>query len=132
MKKLALTLILLCWTTLAGAQPHRLQVDVPFDFFLNNQLMQAGHYSFEWNMQHVITVTPRATLSSQFVKIAELDSNYQGSSQAIVFKRIGNQNFFREILDPGLARVVAPQSKMEQKYNQTAGTKVEVQANKGN
>lgn len=135
MKRVVLVMIIAGWALLAGAQQgYRMAVaDIPFDFQVNGVTLPAGQYDFGWNDSQSILV--RATdvkAPTTFATIHIVDTSFKGEKSSIVFRKIGSLYFFREIQDPGRARVVNATSKQEKEYlrmtTTIASTTVEVNA----
>lgn len=134
-KRVILIMVIAGWAMLAGAQQgYRMSVaDIPFAFQVNGVTLPAGQYDFGWNDSHSILV--RATdlqAHTTFATIHVVDTSFKGGKSSIVFRRIGSLYFFREIHDPGRARVVSSTSKQEKEYlrmaTTIASTTVEVNA----
>ena len=104
-------------TRAAMAQDYVVEVNVPFSFNVNSNVMPGGHYSIAADMQQpsVLTFRDRAR-GIVAVNLAINDASGAGKAGTMVFSHYGDQYFLKEIRFRSSSNgVVFPVSKLEKR-----------------
>lgn len=130
MRKAILLVTFLGWALFAaGQQSYQwIRADIPFDFQINGQAMQAGSYMFGSNIEkHIIYVKPTNSFEQvKYVQMADFENFCQSKAPIVAFNKIGNQYFFKDLRYPGWGRSTALPSAVERKYEKLAKQQVDV------
>ena len=104
-------------TRTAMAQDHVVEVNVPFSFNVNTNVLPAGHYSIAAELEQPSILTFRdRTRGIVAVNLAINDLSGAGKPGTMVFSHYGDQYFLKEIrFRSSPSGVVFPVSKLEKR-----------------
>jgi hypothetical protein len=101
----------------ALAQDHQVQAQIPFNFAVGNTWMPAGTYRIATNSdnRNVLTIKDQAT-KSYVMALGLPDHRDAGKTGKLIFHKVGNEYFLREIVcaEPSM-NVALPSSKLEKR-----------------
>jgi hypothetical protein len=101
----------------ALAQDHQVQAKIPFNFAVGNTWLPAGTYNIASNSDSPNVLTLRdQTTKSYTMTVGIPDHKGDGKTGKLVFHKVGNEYFLREILcaEPSM-NVALPGSKLEKR-----------------
>jgi hypothetical protein len=101
----------------ALAQDHQVQAKIPFTFAVGDKWMPAGTYNIGSNTESatILTITDQTT-KERAMAVGLPDHKDAGKTGKLVFHRVGNEYFLREILSADSNMHVAlPSSKLEKR-----------------
>jgi hypothetical protein len=104
-------------TRTAMAQDYVVEVNVPFSFNVNTNVLPAGHYSIAVDMEQPSILTFRdRTRGIVAVNLAINDPSGASKAGTVVFSHYGDQYFLKEIhFRSSSSGVVFPASKLEKR-----------------
>ncbi len=121
----AIALIVLAGACTAGssllAQSHEVRANVPFDFVVGSKQMPAGSYKFFAEPNDTVVIANDKQEITVLSRTEEAGDTTVYSSR-LIFDRLGDHYFLREISVPSIAiNVELPKSKLEKQIGvQTA------------
>jgi hypothetical protein len=121
MNRIAATAIFVAavWVTTASAaaQTNVVEVSVPFNFTVNNTYLQAGNYSFGFDLLHpdLLVIRDQAkTVKAQ--DFGQRGSVRPGKPGSLIFHHYGSQYFLSEVrFDSGSNGMFLPETKSERR-----------------
>jgi hypothetical protein len=107
----------------ASAQSTTLTATIPFDFSAGSRALPAGDYTFGGTWSSTAVLIRNADLSSAGYVLAQAPRAVVGSEAKLIFHRVGEQYFLRQILDGtrGVVRDI-PMSSTERELTESAAS----------
>ena len=107
----------------AAAQSRVIEVNVPFNFTVNNTFLPAGSYTFAFDPMHadVLIVRDRAR-NLKARDIGQRGSIGPGKADTLTFHRYGDQFFLSEVrLNSASREIFLPATKLEKQASNVSG-----------